>query len=270
MAYSLLRHCHPGLDPGSIKIDSRLRGNDKKVISLLLLTAFLSLFLPNAFLFAKWTRFISPTFPFFAIFTAFFFFKLSHLQFPKIFNALLITIHLSLVALWSFAFFTIYLHPDIRLTASSWLESHVPSQSTFLVEGGNVVDLPLKGNFERLSLDFYNLENDVLARQKVASALEQADYFLIESRRVFKNHQRLPQQFPRTARFYNSLFNGQLGFTQIKEFTSYPHLELGDWNLEFPDETAEETWSVFDHPVIRVFQKTRQRNEEEYTKLLGD
>jgi len=38
---------------------------DYKVLTVLL--AFFSYFLPNAFLFAKWTRFIAPSFPFFAI-----------------------------------------------------------------------------------------------------------------------------------------------------------------------------------------------------------
>ncbi|MBU3957411.1 hypothetical protein KKI19_04030, partial [Patescibacteria group bacterium] len=69
----------------------------------------------------------------------------------------------------------------------------------------------------------------------------------------------IPEQFPQTAKFYNTLFSGQLGFEQIQEFHSYPQLQIGPpaggWALEFPDEQAEETWSVFDHPVIRVFKK---------------
>lgn len=86
------------------------------------------------------------------------------------------------------------------------------------------------------------------------------------------NHQRLPQIFPKTANFYAALFDGKLGFTKIKEFTSYPMIQLGPqsggFKLEFPDEKAEETWSVFDHPVIRVFKKMRQLSISDYEKIL--
>ena len=82
------------------------------------------------------------------------------------------------------------------------------------------------------------------------------------------NHQRLPKIFPKTANFYNALFAGKLGFEQIQEFHSYPTLQIANWKAEFPDETAEETWSVFDHPVIRVFKKTKQLSIGDYAKFL--
>jgi hypothetical protein len=82
------------------------------------------------------------------------------------------------------------------------------------------------------------------------------------------NHQRLPKLFPVTSNFYIALFNGSLGFKQIQEFHSYPMLSIGNWKAEFPDETAEETWSVFDHPVIRIFKKTQQLSNENYAKFL--
>ena len=73
--------------------------------------------------------------------------------------------------------------------------------------------------------------------------------------------------FPETASFYDKLFNGKLGFKQIKTVHSYPKLSLFGFKIEFPDETAEETWSVFDHPVIRVFKKNAQLAKEDYAKI---
>ena len=64
------------------------------------------------------------------------------------------------------------------------------------------------------------------------------------------------------------LFNGRLGFEKIKQFSSYPKLSFLRLNLEFPDEDAEETWSVFDHPVIRIFKKTHQLTREGYATFL--
>jgi hypothetical protein len=239
--------------------------NDKE-ITLIIIISFLSLFIPNAFLFAKWTRFIAPAFPFFAIFAAFLLdFLYSKSKSISKFLAIVLLIG---TFLWTTAFFSIYLRPDVRIIASNWIEKNFSENSTILVEGGNMIDIPLKGNFKRLSFDFYNLEDNPEARSSIINGLDRADYFLIQSRRVFMNHQRLPKLFPKTSGFYDALFAGKLGFKQIKEFHSFPMLELGKWKIEFPDETAEETWSVFDHPVIRIFKKAKQLSTEDYAKFL--
>lgn len=248
-----------------------------KIELALIIIGFLSLFLTNAFLFAKWTRFISPTFPFFAMFAAFLLEKL-YLK-SKFISKFLTLILLIGTLLWTIAFFSIYLRPDVRITASNWIEKNFSENSTILIEGGNMIDIPLGGNFNRIGFDFYSLEDDIQTRLKIAAGLQQADYFLVQSRRVFMNHQRLPKIFPITANFYNTLFSGNLGFEQIQEFHSYPMLQIvppfagsrfggRNWKLEFPDETAEETWSVFDHPVIRIFKKTQQLSIEDYAKFL--
>lgn len=225
-----------------------------KIEVVLIILSFLLLFLPNAFLFAKWTRFIAPTFPFFAIFSTYLISLIAPitLRGTKIITSFLAAFTL----LWSWSFFTIYLNKDVRISASEWIVSNLVQPATVLVEGGNMIDIPLTGNFKRISLDFYGLEESQLAREKVISALQESDYFIIQSRRVFLNHQRARYSFPKTAQFYDKIFSGKMGFEQIKEFHSYPMLNLGFWQVEFPDEEAEETWSVFDHPVIRIFRKT--------------
>jgi hypothetical protein len=239
----------------------------KAELAIIIIT-FLSIFMANAFLFAKWTRFIAPTFPFFAIFASFLLdrFYLISKSISKICSIIL----LIGTILWTTAFFSIYLRPDVRITASNWIKNNLPKNSNILVEGGNMIDIPLGGNFDRISLDFYNLETDIQARSLIISELDKSDYFLIQSRRVFMNHQRLPKIFPITANFYNSLFNGNMGFAEIKEFSSYPMLQIGNFKIEFPDEAAEETWSVFDHPVIRIFEKTQHLLVKDYAKILGD
>lgn len=235
---------------------------------LLIFTAFLFLSLSNAFLFIKWTRYIAPIFPFFAIFTTYLFFKLYQTKILQNLCLFCVSLTVTLSFIWSLAFLTIYTNHDVRVTASHWLESQTPLGSVFAVEGANTVDLPLNGDFNRISLDMYDLEQNESARQKVTETLEQADYFLVQSRRVFANHLRLPDQFPRTAKFYNALFTGELGFEQIKEFHSYPGLSFLGQKIEFPDEAVEETWSVFDHPVIRVFKKSISLTKEDYARFL--
>ena len=38
--------------------------------------------------------------------------------------------------------------------------------------------------------------------------------------------------------------------------------------MEIPDEDAEETWSVFDHPVVRIYKKTNTLSTIEYEQIL--
>lgn len=236
-----------------------------EVTLFIILLSFFAIFLPNVFLFAKWTRFIAPTFPFFSILAIFF---LSSIPSKfQTFKTILTTILLISTGIWSLMFFSIYIKPDVRISADRWIKLNLPLDATYLVEGGNTVDLPLSAS-QKISLDFYNLENDKNTKEKISEALNKSDYFIIQSRRVFLNHQRLSNLFPKTARFYNALFNGTLGFEEIKEIHSFPSIPIPGLTIEFPDEEAEETWSVFDHPVIRIFQKGVNLTSKDYAKIL--
>jgi len=165
-------------------------------------------------------------------------------------------------------FFSIYFQTDPRVAVTSWINNNLPLESSVLVESGNTLDIPLEGDFQKVSFDFYNLDANRKLQNQLPTLVSQADYFIIQSRRIFINHQRLPEQFPITARFYDLLFSDQLGFEKIKEFTSFPKLKVRSWKLEIPDELAEETWSVFDHPVIRIYEKTKPFSEDKYESLL--
>lgn len=241
----------------------------------ILLLAFLSYFLPNAFLFAKWTRFMALTFPFFALFTGYF---LSSIKNKKL---SLITYFLSLITtlVWTAMFFSIYLRPDVRLSTTEWINHNLNPNSIILVESGNMLDIPLYNNtnIKRFSFDFYNLEGETEQKENLIEYMLKSDYFVIQSRRVFTNHQRARKQFPFTARFYDLLFFNQLGFEKVKEFSSHPQFSIFNFRIfnEAPisqfsinDELAEETWSVFDHPVIRVYKKTRFLTQQDYEKIL--
>jgi len=234
---------------------------------LLLLITYLLILIPNGLFFAKWTRFIALTFPFFAIFSTFFLYHLSKYTSTIIRYSLYVVIMIT-TFVWTASSFSIYLRPDVRTTASKWLAENTSPNATFTVEGANTVDLPAAGYKERMSVFLYDLEDNRQSQQELLKGLEKSDYFLVQSRRVFKNHLRLPEQFPVTANFYKALFDGTLGFTQIKEFNSFPSVSIGGFKWEIPDEDAEETWSVFDHPVIRIFQKTNGLSRIEYDRLL--
>src|SRR4030042_71079 len=235
---------------------------------LVLLLSFLLFFIPNSILFAKWTRFINPTFPIFCIFAAFFIQEISNIPKSEKTNNILTGITELVIVIptliWSLMFFSIYTHKDIRLTSNDWINNNVPQGSLILTATGNTLEVPLTGNYRKIPFDFYNIEKDPRLKNQLAQYLFSSDYFIIQSRRIFINHLRLSNQFPLTSNFYNLLFSGKLGFEEIEEFNSFP--KLG--SLEINDESAEETWSVFDHPVIRIYKKVNFYPINSYVKIL--
>jgi hypothetical protein len=235
---------------------------------LILLLSFLFFFVPNSVLFTKWTRFINPTFPTFCIFGTFFIQEISNIpkstKMKNILTSITELIILIPTLIWSLMFFSVYTNGDVRVTSDGWINKNVPKGSLILTETGNMLEVPLTGNYRKISFDFYNLENDSRLQNQLVQYLSSSDYFIVQSRRIFINHQRLANQFPLTSNFYDLLFSEKLGFEKIEEFDSFP--KLGNWEIN--DESAEETWSVFDHPVIRIYKKVNFYPINYYAQIL--
>ncbi len=256
--------------------------------TLILPLSFLSFFLPNSLIFAKWTRFISPTFPYFALLSVFLlsiFYPKRHLDknglatlgrtHQATFSLLLLLITTLSIA-DGLAFFSIYTREDVRYTASRWIYKNIPAKSFVLSETANVSDIPiLPGNkwpenyqLNPVSFNFYELDQNQSIQKLLVEDLQKSDFIFIPSRRVFKNHLRLKDKYPILSRYYENLFNGNLGFHKVAEFSSYPSLNAGGTVVALPDEEAEETFTVFDHPVVRIFKKNLPLKTEDYRKLL--
>jgi len=248
--------------------------NESGIHLIILSFSFLVYIIPNAVLFAKWTRFMTPVFPFFVLFTGFLF---NFFVEKKFVSFRILTVLTFLCLLPGLAFVSIYAEKDTREEASEWIYQSLPSRSYILSETANVVDIPLglppersaipNRDFTVISFDFYHLDERGQLYLELLKHLEQADYIFIPSRRIFKNHTRMPQQYKLTTKYYQLLFSGALGFEKIMEFSSYPGLTLGPFNLVFPDEDAEETFTVFDHPVIRIYKKIRPLSINKYNSL---
>lgn len=160
------------------------------------------------------------------------------------------------------AFLSIYSSPDIRFTASDWIYKNIPENSNILSETANVIDIPVPPpnssthikNFVVNSFNFYDLDEVEELQISLSRALNKADYIIIPSRRIFKNHAK--KMYPIVSSYYESLFSGASGFEKVAEFSSYPKIAiLGKTLFELPDEEAEETWTVFDHPVIQIYKR---------------
>lgn len=260
---------------------------------------FLVFFLPNAFFYAKWTRFIAPVFPI-ALFCATIFLiqiydsiytyiqrnfrHKRNSESRRVYGAKAAFIIITyLLAIPGMAFLSVYTNQDPRFVSSDWIYKNIPNNSYILSETANVTDLPSPPskyiippiNYRYISFDFYNVDQNLFLLNDLKNYVSSADYIFMPSRRVFENHtclrnsglgnvdlnyaQRcayLKQTYPVLNEYYEKLFNGALGFHKVAEFSNYPKIQLfGKTLVEFHDEDAEETWTVFDHPVIRIYKR---------------
>jgi len=259
---------------------------ERKIIFLVL--AFFLYFLPNALIYAKWTRFLAPIFPLILIFGIF---TLEEFKGNNFIKMLIIIFSI----LPGFAYLSIYQNPDIRFQASDWIFKNIPQNSYILSETANVIDIPVinpkfeaqnpkrifNKNYQVISFNFYDLDQSEILQKDLKKHLIYADYILVPSRRIFANYtclwpekrieffdrlsyqksrcESLRRTFPKLNQYYQRLFSEELGFKKVTEFSSYPKIVIfGKKLLEFPDEQAEETWTVFDHPVIRVYKKIKR------------
>ncbi|MGB9879319.1 MAG: DUF2298 domain-containing protein, partial [Anaerolineae bacterium] len=96
--------------------------------------------------------------------------------------------------------------------------------------------------------------------------LNQADYIILSSNRLYASIPRLPMRYPMTTRYYKYLFSGELGFELIKTITSRPNLGP----IEFRDDEADESFTVYDHPKVLIFKKTADYSPEKAYQLLSE
>jgi 4-amino-4-deoxy-L-arabinose transferase-like glycosyltransferase len=219
----------------------------------IILSSSLIYFLYFGQLYVKWTRFMSPIFFIFPLFTAYFIaqFKSIKLRFLFVFASCLPGIF----------FFSLYFQPDIRLIASKWIVNNIPEKSQVLSEAGNVVDIPLiNHNLNIKNLDFYGVDTNTELQSELLSQVISAEYIIVPSRRMFKNQ--YGPKFPVSSKYFQNLFSGRLGFTEIKRFSPFTDLIING-------EDAEETWTVFDRPTIRIYKKTRSLPSMEYSAILN-
>lgn len=176
-------------------------------------------------------------------------------------------IMISCTVILGLANWNIYLRPQTRIQASEWINTNIPAGSIILREDANET-LPLiheggKINYSIIIWRVYDPEIShkisLLKRQ-----LTEADYLIFATRRVYGTMPHLKSRFPRTAEVYNRLFNGQLGYTEIARFSSYPQI----FNLSFADNGVEETFQIFDHPTVIIMKNMAKQKDYRSTNQI--
>ena len=190
-------------------------------------------------------------------------------------GAVLIVGVLAATTLWAYAFTRIYTRPVSRVQASEWIYENVPKGAVVANEHWDD-PLPLRlpdypdpwgaegQNYRGLTLTLYDQDN-VEKREKLLDTLDQADYIFLSSNRLYGSIPRIPQRYPMTSEYYRALFSGELGFELVHTGTSYP--ELPGWRIN--DDSAEESFTVYDHPKVLIFKKTADFSLHGARHILG-
>ena len=165
----------------------------------------------------------------------------------------------------------IYSQPNTRVQASEWIYDHIPAGAVLTneiwddplpigvpaarMEGG--VDVTANGHvinpgqYSQVGLNLYDEDTENKATV-LSQQLAGADVIVISSQRLLRSIPKLPDRYPMTTRYYDLLFQGKLGFTLAATFENSPN--LAGYRLD--DTTADESFSVYDHPPVWIFTRS--------------
>ncbi len=224
--------------------------NDNMIVYLIWI---FMLFIFQGVQFSKNMRYFLPVYPFMALIAGGWLASRS-----KKSKAIII----SNLFIYPLMFMAIYSQPHSRVKASKWIYENIPAGSTISCEHwDDCLPLPLNGKnssrYEQLTLELFGADTD-RKWQKMNQQLEKIDYIILSSSRLYGSIPTVPERYPRTTRFYQQLFAGELSppsgqgtFKEVAEITSYPSF----FGIELNDDPSEEAFTVYDHPKVIIFEK---------------
>ena len=221
---------------------------------MLILFWIVIVFFYQGFQFAKPMRYFYPLYPFLAISSSYAFCYFFH---KRINNFSIFLPFIILFAVYPISFLMIYSRPHSRVIASEWIYNHIPTGSTLSCEHwDDCLPLPVDGKSSQLyrivTLSMYDLDTQK-KWERINKQLEEIDYLILSSNRLWGSIPRASWKYPMTSTFYVDLFSGKLKFDKIAEFTSRPTIPF--LSFELIDDSADENFTVFDHPKVLIFRR---------------
>ena len=200
----------------------------------------------------------------------------------------------ALTAFYALSFSAMYAVPHPAVRASEWLNANAPEGSVMVKEHWEegLRDL---GRYEHREIPMYDADSDQkLAR--VTGDLAEGDYLLFYSSRLFGTIPRLPEDYPipyhMTRAFYPLLFEGALGYELAHVEQKYPSLlgvslvndvygrpgltppkgidAFAPGGLRVHMGFADESFSVYEHPQVLIFENTGRLNHAQLMGILGE
>ncbi len=175
---------------------------------------------------------------------------------PRLFFIFYFLFFISLLV-YPVSFLQIYTRPHSRIAASRWIYAHIPAGSKVTFEEWDdplplLIDGHFGNEYPGTALPMFWPDSEQ-KWQAIDGRLQQADYLILSSNRVYGSIPRRTDIFPQTVKFYQDLFSDKLNFRKVTEFTSQPTIPF--LNYKFNDDNADESFTVYDHPKVMIFKK---------------
>jgi YYY domain-containing protein len=174
-----------------------------------------------------------------------------------------VSIVFAATAWWALAFQNVYNSEHPRIAASRWIFDNLPPGTPITGEiWDDTIPYPLPGHdpwvYPIISVSPFETDSSekifrmLYGDGSPGQGINGADYIAITSDRVRSAVPRLEREYPATIRFYELLESGELGFDLVAHFEVHPSF-LG---LRVDTSGAEESFTVYDHPEVRIYRKT--------------
>lgn len=234
---------------------------ERAAVDLMLLAWVVPFFLITGAFDVKFVRYLLPIYPIMILWAAAWLWRVA--EHSRLGRVVLWTVVVT-TGLAALAFLSIYTRPHTVVTASQWLYGHVPAGKTILSQHWDEgFPLPLAqpggspGRYTVKDLPYYEPDTPQKMRQ-IADELARGDYIAFQTKRLYGAITMAPQKYPLSNNYFYQLFAGDLGYTLLYDHASRPGL----FGLEFPDELADESITVYDHPKVLIFENTGRLSAE--------
>lgn len=231
----------------------------RKTALVLLLIATVGFFLYQSTVALKTIRYFIYIYPFLAIFGGIALAAIWRIKQQNLRIGLSIAA-VTAIMIWPLMFNSIYMNNHSRVQASYWIYQNLPGETLLLSEhwdDGLPLMIPEQQGKIFIMDQLPVFDPDTPEKWEIMNTkLENADYYILSSNRGWGSITTVPERYPRMTQFYNDLFAGKTEYKQIAKITSYPSLRYLGIPLDFPDGWLEESFTVYDHPEVYIFENT--------------
>lgn len=213
----------------------------------------------------KFIRYFLPLIPIFVLACSWFLIKILEIKKLKLLRFAFIGMVVIISLFWTLSYIKIFAKESTRITASKWINQNIEKNKVLLIEEWDY-HLPAFNNEKYQYIVMENFRPDDDDKFSIISnELSSGEYLVIASRRIYGAISNAKSEYSKTNEYYQKMFDGSLGYEKIAEFSSYPNL----FGLEIKDDQTEETFQVYDHPVIYIFQNKKHYTGKELNYLLS-
>jgi len=241
----------------------------KRDIALLVPLTWIVAYVPTLLITeARFLRYTLPLIPVLAVLAAGSLVWLAR-RFPTALGRAPLVAALVVTAVWALGFSSIYEREHPRIAASRWMATNIAPEASVTAETwDDALPLPHRDlpppNVSQISFDLYSDRPPEETVSYIAETLQSTDYVILSSDRIKDSLDNLPWRYAVQNEYYRRLLDGQLGFQLVYDAELRPVL----FGIEFGDAAADESFTVYDHPHVRIFQKVEPLSTAEIRNRL--